>query len=862
MSSISRRAIFVVFQLAFTFNCFAQDSIKKTPSPDAEIKVVAVPNELREKHKLDSFYKKHLDLGGLPILSSEKVSDKAIEEAAYLIRQMLSNRDDILQAMVKRGCRFVVMAPTEMTTDVPEQKNMKPKEYWDRRARGLGGRITSCGEENLLNLRGDRYRNENILIHEFSHAIHRYGIGGLDSKFDGRLREIFKAATDGGLWKDTYAASNHSEYWAEGVQSYFDCNNPPNKGVHNDINTREELEKYDKRLFDLVDETFKKPAFRYVRFDKRNPAAKDEQSGPVLTTELLSGIGLRGIGPALTPGRVGDIAVDPRDRSVWYVAVASGGLWKTTNRGISWTPIFDKYGSYSIGCVTLDSKNPDIVWLGAGENQSQRSVGFGDGIYKSTDAGKTWTHVGLKNSEHVAKIVIDPRNSDVVYVASQGPLWAPGGDRGLYKTTDGGKTWKPILQISANTGITDVVFDPRDPDLLYAAAYQRRRNVGVLVGGGPEGGIHKSTDGGKTWNKLTKGLPTVDMGRIALAVSPQKPDVVYAHIMAARREGGFFRSSDCGETWTKQSGASVMDPNYYGEIYPDPHQFDRIYMVDIQIQKTEDGGKTFRRMNWAMHVDHHAMAFDPTDPKHLLVGNDGGLYETNDAGASWRHFNNMPTTQYYRVSVDNALPFYNIYAGAQDNGSSGGPSRTRNRIGIRTSDWGGGGGGDGFQARVDPGDPDTVYAMSQFGALVRLNRQTGASTPIKPRDKGVRWNWDTPFIISSHSPKQLYLAGSQLYRSEDRGDSWKAISPDLTRQLDRNKVEVMGKVWGPDAVTRNTFTTDLGVASALAESPLKDGTLFFGTDDGLIQVTEDSGSAWRKIERFPGVPDQTYVSDL
>lgn len=643
-----------------------------------------------------------------------------------------------------------------------------------------------------------------------------------------------------------------------------------------------------------------------------------------LTPETLR-LSVRGIGPAITPGRIGDIAINPQNRNIWYVVAASGGVWKTTNRGINFTPIFDNQSSYSIGCVTLDPKNPDIVWVGTGENQSQRSVGFGDGIYRSGDGGKTWKNMGLKDSEHIAKILIDPRNSDVMYVASQGPLWAPGGDRGLFKSTDGGTSWKAILSISENTGITDVHFDPKNPDILYAASYQRRRHVGTLVGGGPESGIHKSTDAGKTWKKLTKGLPEWDLGRIALAVSPHVPEVVYAHIQSAAKESGaFYRSDDKGDTWSKRGAVQIQTGEYYGELFCDPFKFDKVYVMDMTVRITEDGGKTFRGAPWGVHPDHHALAFDPNNPDYLLSGNDGGLYESFDNGRTWRHFTNLPTAQYYRITVDDALPFYNVYGGTQDNGTSGGPSRSVHRLGIRTSEWGVFGGGDGMGCKVEPGNPNIVYTSSQNGALVRLDRGTGVTASIRPvagrggdeeeeegtepgdegkgeakqdpkkgdakgkddpkkgdakgkddpkkgkvepKGKGdagarVRWHWDAPLIISPHSPTRLYYAGSRLYRSDNRGTNWTAISPDLTRNLDPLKTPMMGKTWGADAVNRNRFTTPLSTITTISESPLKQGLLYAGTDDGLIQVTDAVGKTWTKLEKFADVPLHSYVTDV
>ena len=585
-----------------------------------------------------------------------------------------------------------------------------------------------------------------------------------------------------------------------------------------------------------------------------------------LTGDAFREFSLRNLAGTFKSGRIADIAVDPRNRSVWYIATASGGLWKTTNHGMSFAPIFDEGGSYSLGCVTLDPKNADVVWLGTGENQAQRAIGWGDGIYKSIDGGKTWKKAGLANSEHIGKIWIDPRNTDTVFVAAQGPLFAPGGDRGLYKTTDGGSTWKPVLQITENTGITDLDVDPRNPDVMYTAAYQRRRNTSVIVAGGPDSAIYKTTDAGAHWIKLTDGIPTVDKGRIALAVSPQKPDVVYATVTtnAQNKQSGFYRSQDAGAHWTFMAPFIVQDPEYYGEIYADPSQFDRVYAMDMAIRVTEDGGKTVRAAGWQIHSDNHALTFDPTDPQHLLVGNDGGLWESYDHGHTWRHYNNIPVTQFYRVDLDNGLPFYNVYGGAQDNGSQGVPSRTQNRAGIRTSDWLNTGGGDGYQSRVDPQDPDTVYACSQNIGCNRLDLKTGVSVSIHPSiaTREIRSRWDVPFIISPHSHTRLYIAGNRLMRSDDRGGSWKFVSPDLTRNIDRDSVPVMGKVWGADAVWKNAFTDQYGTGTALAESPLKEGLLFVGTDDGLVSISEDGGANWRKVEKFPGVPDLTYVTDV
>jgi photosystem II stability/assembly factor-like uncharacterized protein len=594
---------------------------------------------------------------------------------------------------------------------------------------------------------------------------------------------------------------------------------------------------------------------------------KGEEKKGAFSAKTFAGLKLRSIGPALSSGRVGDIAVHPNNRGHYFVAVSSGGVWKTENSGTTWQPVFDKEGSYSIGCVSIDPKNPFVVWVGTGENNSQRSVSYGDGIYKSVDGGKSWKNMGLKNSEHIGKIVIDPRDSKVVYVAAQGPLWNAGGDRGLYKTTDAGKTWKKILDISENTGVTDLVYDPRDPDIMYAASYQRRRRVWTLIDGGPESAIYKSEDGGAGWRKLTKGLPKDDMGRIGLAISPVNPDVVYAIIEAADGTGGFFRSNDRGENWKRQSKYVSGSPQYYQEIVCDPKEVDRVYSLDTWLQVTTDGGKNFRRVGGRyIHVDYHALWIDPDDTNYLLVGNDGGVYESFDRGATWHFKANLPVTQFYRVSVDNDFPFYNVSGGTQANATLGGPSRTTNVHGIRNSDWFITRGGDGFETQVDPEDPNIVYSQSQYGGLVRFDKRSGERIYIQPQpgkgEEGLRWNWNSPLLISPFSHTRLYFASNILFRSDDRGDSWQAVSPDLSRQLDRNQLKVMGKIQRFDAVAKNVSTSFYGSIISLAESSLQEGLIYVGTDDGLIQITEDGGANWNKLDKFPGVPDMTYVSDI
>ncbi|MCJ7628284.1 MAG: hypothetical protein MUO50_07830, partial [Longimicrobiales bacterium] len=493
------------------------------------------------------------------------------------------------------------------------------------------------------------------------------------------------------------------------------------------------------------------------------------------TSETFEALAFRNLGGAIVSGRVTDVAVNPENRSVWYVGVSSGNVWKTTNRGISWQPIFDDYGSYSIGAVTVDSLHPEVVWVGTGENASQRSAGYGDGIYKSTDGGQSFRRMGLERSEHIGDILVDPRNSDVVYAAAQGPLWASGGERGLYKTTDGGENWERILNVSENTGIADIVFDARNPDLIYASSYQRRRHVGILIAGGPEGTIYKSTDAGATWKEVANGLPQADIGRIALEVSPHYPGTVYAAVASQDDLSGMFRSDDYGESWTKFNDYHPNDPQYYGELFADPHRPGRVCAVDTNLYCTTDNGITWEPFRLqGVHVDHHEIVFDPVDPDYMMLGNDGGLYESYDAGLTWRHFANLPVAQPYRVGISTEEPFYWIFGGTQDNGTPGGPMGTRNSVGVRNADWVGIVGGDGFQARVDPVDPTIAYGMSQDARISRVDMKSGESTSIAPprvdeAGDTVRWHWDVPFVISHYDHNRVYTLGSRLARSDNRG---------------------------------------------------------------------------------------------
>ncbi len=514
----------------------------------------------------------------------------------------------------------------------------------------------------------------------------------------------------------------------------------------------------------------------------------------------------------------------------------------------------------------MDPNNSNVVWAGTGENNHQRALGYGDGIYKTVDGGESWENMGLKESRHIGMIAIDPTNSDILYVAAEGSAWGAGGERGLYKTTDGGKTWNKVLNISENTGVNNVLVDPRNSDIIYVTTEQRRRHVHTKIGGGPESGVQKSTDGGKTWRKIESGLPEVHKGGMGIAISPVNPDYLYLIIEAAENKGGFYRSVNRGESWEKMSD-HASSGQYYNELYCDPVNVDKVFSVETFSQVTYDGGKTWKRLSLnERHVDDHALWIDPKNTDHWMIGGDGGVYITYDDGKNYRFVSNLPVTQFYRVGVDNDYPFYNVTGGTQDNNSCVGPSRTKSRGGITSDDWTVTIGGDGFWSQIDPEDPNIIYNEYQYGNVYRYDKKSGEDLYIKPQPaKGeltYKWNWNTPLIISPHNNTRLYIAANVLFKSDDRGNTWEVISDDLTAGIDRNTWPVMGKYWSADAVVKDVSTSLYGMVVSLVESPVKEGLIYTGTDDGVISVTEDGGQNWRKITTFPGIPANTYVSDI
>jgi photosystem II stability/assembly factor-like uncharacterized protein len=589
---------------------------------------------------------------------------------------------------------------------------------------------------------------------------------------------------------------------------------------------------------------------------------------------FLKGLEFRSIGPAAMGGRVADFAVDEADPSTFYVGTATGGLWKTTNHGASFEPLFDDQPTGSIGDVTLAPSNPEIVWVGTGEPQNRQSSPWGLGVFKSVDGGKKWAYIGLEATRHISRIRIHPTNPEIVYVAAVGHLWGPNPERGVYRTTDGGATWEKVLYVDEHTGAIDLAMDPQDPRILYAAMYQRRRTNFGFNGGGPGSGIYRTRDGGATWQELTEGLPEGDMGRIGLDIYRGDPRIVYAIVEAMGDAEGIYRSADRGATWEQVSETNPR-PMYYSQIRIDPTDPQRIYLGGTSFYISSDGGKTFEDYRFpGVHVDHHAIWIDPGDSDHLLLGNDGGVYVSFDRGASWRMYDNMALGQYYEIGVDMSEP-YNVCGGLQDNGTWCGPNETYTTNGILNGRWGEVNGGDGFYARIDPTDPSILFAESQNGNLSRIDLAGHEDQSIRPQPKPeyeaqfeseeeaeLRFNWNSPLLLSHHDPSVVYYGSNLLFRSPDRGHSWVQVSPDLTRRIDRDSLTIMGVKLASDSIlSRNDGISSFGNATTIAESPLDPAVLYVGTDDGNLQVTQDGGATWTNVvERVPELPRGTYVS--
>ena len=565
-------------------------------------------------------------------------------------------------------------------------------------------------------------------------------------------------------------------------------------------------------------------------------------------TELLKQVRWRSIGPATMGGRIADITADEKNTYTYYVALATGGLIKSTNDGLTWSPIFEHESVASVGAVAVAPSDPKTVWVGTGEANGRNSSSWGDGVYKSTDGGQTWKNMGLNETQEIARVVIDPNDPNIVYVAAAGHLWGPNKERGVYVTRDGGKTWEHSLKVDENTGAIDVVLGAPGSGTVFAATYQRRRTAWGFQSIGPGSGIYKSSDAGKTWKKLTNGLPTVEVGRIGLSVSKSKPNIVYAVIEAqaggsanlfegTSRYGGVFRSEDGGETWKRQNG-TVPRGFYFGQIRVDPTNADRVYVLGFDLSVSEDAGKTFASTSNGVHSDLHALWIDPSHSEHMLLGTDGGIYATHDRAKLWHHLNNLPMGEFYEVSADMQMPFW-VYGGLQDNGSWAAPSSLKSFAGTANSDWIVLADGDGFYAFSDPTDPDIIYAESQGGQIERWDRHTNRRRNLHPGapegTPDVRFNWNTPMCLSAYNHDVLYVGGSRLYKFTDQGRNWDPISPDLSKQI------------GSRITSGGSGAETYGTVVAISESPLKKGLLWCGTDDGNVQMTQDEGKTWTNL---------------
>jgi len=580
--------------------------------------------------------------------------------------------------------------------------------------------------------------------------------------------------------------------------------------------------------------------------------------------DLYKKLNWRCVGPAAMGGRTVDLDVVEAQPWIIYAAIGPSGVWKTVNNGVTWAPVFHKENTVSVGDVTISQSHPQIVWVGTGEPTSRNSVTIGDGVYKSTDAGKSWTHMGLKDTRHISRIILNPGDPNIVYVAAMGHLWGSNKERGIYKSQDGGQSWEKILFVNEDTGFADLAMDPSDSLTLYAAAYEYRRFPYSFYSGGPGSGLYKTTDGGRTWKKLEKDLPEGIMGRIGIGVSRSKPNVVYALIEA--EDSGIWRSEDRGETWTRTGDKKTTKkvnnrPFYYSQIRVDPSDDKVIYVFSTGGFVSRDMGKTFKPCSGGTHSDHHALWIDPRNSLHLIDGNDGGIDITYDGGKTWLPIQHMVLAEVYQIGFDRRSPYY-VYCGLQDNGLWSGPSRTLHYSGITNEDWYPVGGGDGFYAQVDPTDDNIIYGNSQVNGMYRYDLRTGQTQNVKPlaslKEQPYRYNWNAPIHISPHNPKVVYTGGNVLFKTEDSGLAWDIISPDLTTD-DPEKQKDSGGPLSPENTGAEMHCTII----TIAESPFKQGVIWCGTDDGNVQVTRDGGTTWTNVvKNIPGLPPHTWCSRI
>ena len=589
-----------------------------------------------------------------------------------------------------------------------------------------------------------------------------------------------------------------------------------------------------------------------------------------ITTADMESFYPRVIGPAVTGGRIHDVEALPNDPSTIFVGTASGGLWKSTNRGQSWRNVFADMPVSTFGDIAISRSNPNVMYAGTGEQNNRQSTSYGNGVYRSDDGGETWRHLGLEETRHTGKIQIHPTDPDIAYVGALGNLWAASDDRGVYKTTDGGRSWEKILFVDEYTGIVDMVIDPSNPTTVYAATYQRLRRAWGFNGGGPGSGIYKTTDGGRNWNRLEGGIPDGDLGRIGLAISESNPQVLMALIEHADQDQqGTYRTENGGLIWERVSSQNIR-PMYYSHIFIDPTNEDRVYTLATRSAVSNDGGRTFTPIAIAptydvgIHADHHALWIDPNDPEHLYLAGDAGLNESYDGGINFRRLNNFPIAQFYAIGVDMRDPYW-VYGGLQDNHSFMGPSETRRWTGIVNDDWMQNGFGDGMYWQADPRDSRYSYGSSNGGSYFRYDTRTGDMqdiSPPAPLGERYRFDWTSPMMLSQHDPNVLYVAGNRFFTSNNRGSSWERTE-DLSRQIDRDRLELMGVRGSDIAISRNDGTGSFGEAVTLDESPIDPGILWVGFDDGNLQVSRDRGASWTEVSRnVPGISDGTYVSRI